>query len=551
MTRNHRAAERTVPAIEPGTVSLYVRLSKEADATNLSRDGMLADLRALAERQGLRIVAEHLDDGISGARRDRPAFRAWLDDALSGRASALAAWHVDRMTREGTNAAALILDVVEGKDPDSGRVVRPPVRLLDVAGLDSQGDPEGFRWRFVIGAEVARAERARMVARSKARVARLKSEGRFTGGPAPYGTHAVANPDGAGRVLVVEPSEAEALREALRRLRSGDSPARVARWMTEHGPTPRRAAEWKRMTLLQALQSEAASRLVFDATERREIREIFEVKKPRDYYARKPARLLSGVVRCFGCGATLTLFHRPLTAKEREKKARPYVAYRCQSRGRGGTCPGAIAVRAELVEAGVSDLWLEGWGRLREKVAVRVADENAERLACAEDAVEVAESAMRALRGDERRAALERLEVLEAERDALAVVPASALSFLRDTGRTYADAWNAAVMDEPDPEADPVGHAKYRRGVEERRDLLLATVGRLTVGPGARGRRGFDLDRMLDAWRLDPASPEWTDEEAVVARTTRGRRDCGARHASGVSRNSPAGPVLPRDRFRR
>lgn len=526
MTRR-RAAERTASAgIEPGTVSLYVRLSREAGETNLSRDGMLADLRALAAEKGLRIVAEHLDDGITGARRDRPAFRAWLQDALDGRASALAAWHVDRMTREGVNVAAVILDVVEGKDPDTGRHVRPPVRLLDFSGLDSEADPDGFRWRFVIGAEVARAERARMVARSRARVTRLKGDGRFLGGPSPYGTQVVGNPDGPGRVLAVEPSEADALREAYRRLQSGESPARVARWMTSHGPKPRRAKEWKRTTLLQALQSEAAQRLVFTAAENREIKAIVEPRRPRDSYDRKPARLLSGVLRCSGCGVSLSIFHRP----------DGFVAYRCQTRGRGGSCSGAIAVGADVVEAGVSASWLDGWGRLAETVAVRAADETADRLAIAEEAVEAAAAEVVTTRGAERLAALERLELLEAERDALAAQPVSALSLLRETGRSYAEVWNAAgPFEDVAPrgkdadgraayrravEADPEGHAAYQRAVEDRRDAIRRTVGSLTVGPGVRGRRGFDPSRILDLWRLDPDSPQWSigggnDDSAV------------------------------------
>lgn len=118
---------------------MYVRLSKLAGDENLSKEGMLADTRAKAIELGLQVVSEHVDDGLTGALRNRPDFMAWLDDARECRASTLIAWHVDRMTREGVNVAAAILDVAEGKDPETGKLIRHPVRLVDRKGLDSEG----------------------------------------------------------------------------------------------------------------------------------------------------------------------------------------------------------------------------------------------------------------------------------------------------------------------------------------------------------------------------------------------------------------------------
>jgi hypothetical protein len=133
---------------------------------------------------------------------------------------------------------------------------------------------------------------------------------------------------------------------------------------------------------------------------------------------------------------------------------------------------------------------------LPETVTVRAANESADRLAALDEAVEAAAAGVGAVRGAERLAALERLEALEAERDALAAAPLSSHSYIRETGRTYADAWDAGTL-------------------EDRRDALLRTVGGLTIGPGVRGRRGFDVSRVLDAWRLDPATPEHEIRESA------------------------------------
>src|SRR4029079_17356583 len=89
---------------------------------------------------GLHVYAVHVDNGKSGAIRNRPEFLAWLDDARKGHVGTLLGSHSDRLTREGVNAAAMVLDVVEGKDPTTGAVVRSPIRPATVYGLDPERD---------------------------------------------------------------------------------------------------------------------------------------------------------------------------------------------------------------------------------------------------------------------------------------------------------------------------------------------------------------------------------------------------------------------------
>lgn len=259
--------------------SIYVRLSREASDVNVSKDGMLADCRALAERLGLVVVAEHTDNGKSGAIRDRPEFTAWLDDARDGRADVLLTFHTDRLTREGINAAALVLDVVEGKDPKTGAVVPGrAVRLVGVDGLDSL-DADSFRWRFVIAAEVARAERARIVSRNKARSARLKDAGRWAGGPVPYGCQ-VVQLDGGGKALGVRHDEAEVIREAAHRIMRGDTAYSVMSWINADGHLTRRGLRWSRPALVNTLTSDPTAEHVLSTGEAREVRRLL-APKPR------------------------------------------------------------------------------------------------------------------------------------------------------------------------------------------------------------------------------------------------------------------------------
>jgi hypothetical protein len=45
------------------SASVYVRLCREARASNLSLEAMVAETRAHAERLGYQVTAEHVDEG--------------------------------------------------------------------------------------------------------------------------------------------------------------------------------------------------------------------------------------------------------------------------------------------------------------------------------------------------------------------------------------------------------------------------------------------------------------------------------------------------------
>ncbi|GAB1640697.1 hypothetical protein KRMM14A1259_11200 [Krasilnikovia sp. MM14-A1259] len=51
--------------------SLNVRRSKAVGSTNMSRDGMIADLRALCAREGFVEIVLRVDDGYAGSLRWR------------------------------------------------------------------------------------------------------------------------------------------------------------------------------------------------------------------------------------------------------------------------------------------------------------------------------------------------------------------------------------------------------------------------------------------------------------------------------------------------
>lgn len=337
--------------------SVYVRNSKAIGARNLSQAGMVEECKELATQLGLEVVAVHVDNGKSGAIRDRPEFTAWLEDGRTDAADVLISWAGDRLTREGVNVAGMILDVVEGKDATTGAVTRQPVRFVSVDDrLDSeQGD--AFRWNFVIKAEVARAERERMKARSKATRERLVKAGRWPSGQAPYGTRLDED-----RHLEVDDAEAAILREVVTRLLSGQSMRRVLLWLGEEGIKTRRGNPWTRSSLTTTLESETTRKYVLTLAESRALAERLHPKPGMRPKGGQPVKwILSGLAKCGGCGRPMT------TSRDARRDVTRYV---CPTVSSVAPCPARATIRADRVDAFVEERYLEhvGWLSFWEEV---------------------------------------------------------------------------------------------------------------------------------------------------------------------------------------
>ncbi|TDC29713.1 recombinase family protein [Micromonospora sp. KC213] len=481
--------------------SIYVRLSNAADDSNTSLENMIAECRAVLARENFEEVALHVDDGITGGVRDRPEFIAWLDDARYQRCEVLVAHHVDRMTREGLNVAAMILDVQEGKDPATGRVVRPPVRLMDTKGVDSNGGI-AFRMMFVIKAETAREERERIRERLAGRATRLRLAGRWPGGEVPFGFEIVPNvcDDGKvrGKTLAKCEKEAGAIREAASRILSGHTLGRVCRWLNYEGPPPRRAAQWSRVTLRQTLTGDhILGRVTVGGVVQRDadghafapfpaILDLPTVAALRKALApsadhrkapgRLPSRLASRLVECSSCHHYLYV----VTTKQRyevasgEVRESVTVVYRCQQKADGKRCDRPVIASAIPFERYLERRFLADFGHAPAfEERTTVPDDGA--LAAVEEALAATLSQLAEAATPETFA---RLQSLQAERDRLAELPSEPVTVRVPTGRTLAEEWHA-------------------RDVEGKRELLESAYELIRLHPGKRGGRGhFDPARL-------------------------------------------------------
>lgn len=497
------------------TASILLRLSKQAGDANLSLAGMRDDCLGIAARHGYEVGAVHVDDGVSGAVRDRPGFVAWLNDGREGRADALIAWSGDRLTREGVNAAALVLDVIEGKDPDSGARTRRPVRFLDCDGLDSAAPGDGFRFSFVIKAEIARGERERIVARNLATQRRLRAQtGRFRGGLPPYG-YAVADRPEGGKTLVLDEAEACVVRGIAARVLGGESLYRVTADLNAEGVRTRTGSPWRIPTLQGLLTGDHSAgyvrhrgqvvrgedglplryfpavlddetldrlRLVVRPPSTKRHAEDVETG-PAPATARRKAkvsRLLSGLLVSSCCeGRVYAVGASP---------SKPRALYR-QPNGQG--CDLQVSINADPLDAHVEAEFLARFGRFDEVRPVRDSDGRAD-LAAIDRALSDTGRAL-AEPGADLPALMARLGDLHAQREEVASRPAAPATRLEPTGRTLAEAWEAGTFQSRN---EILG--QYLDG-----PISLAPVGR------ARSVKALDTARVSIPWR--GTNPETAD----------------------------------------
>ncbi len=81
------------------TCCLYGRVS----TTDQKADQQLFELREYAARMGWEIVAEYVDRGISGMKKERPGLSRLLKDAARGKFAVVLVWKIDRFGRSLVN----------------------------------------------------------------------------------------------------------------------------------------------------------------------------------------------------------------------------------------------------------------------------------------------------------------------------------------------------------------------------------------------------------------------------------------------------------------
>lgn len=481
----------------PERVVLYLRLSSVGeDSTSIARQE--ADLRALAEREGWPVARVLTDDGISG-RKSRANAEEALRMLRDGEAEVLAVWALDRFTRQGIGAVGRLVETLDAA---------PAARFVTLRdGLDSSSPT----WRLIASvlSEVARTEAENTAARQRSAIAYRKTvTGRFTGGGTiPYGYASAPAPDGVGRVLVVDRSEAAVVREVADRILDGETLTAIARDLNDRGvPTSKSAyrraryrgtvdetldrGRWRVSTMVSLWTSHTlAGRTslgsdvvrdgdglpvtvwepVLDAATLERLRARLKPSAPAPR-RRRAARLLSGVAFCAYCDRRLYV----TTSGGR-------AVYACPASWNGEDCP-SPKIDALHLEALVEERFLSAFGSSPE-VEVREIVTAPETTAALADVEAALREALGALAADDADtgAIMARVALLKDRRAALRATPTSVETIVVATGRTLADAWHASTS--PD----------------DRRTRLVQTLDHVAIQSG-RPVHPIEPSRVLFRW---------------------------------------------------
>jgi len=171
-------------ATDSNTAVAYLRVS--TDRQELGPEAQRAAIVAWAAREGVEVVAWHLETGVSGGApiADRPELVAALASLTVHGAGVLVVAKRDRLARDVMNAAML-----ERMAADAG------ARIVSAAGEGTDSaDPSAVLLRTMVDA-FAQYERAMIAARTRAALAAKRAKGERTG-TIPYGFTS----DAAGRL---------------------------------------------------------------------------------------------------------------------------------------------------------------------------------------------------------------------------------------------------------------------------------------------------------------------------------------------------------------
>ena len=149
--------------------AIYARVSTNGQTT----DNQLIELREVASRHDWEIVAEHLDQGISGAkgREKRPELDSLLKAANRREFDIIMAWSVDRLGRSLQHLVGF-LDDIHAKGVDL---------YLHQQNIDTS-TPSG-KAMFQMAGVFAEFERSMIQERVKAGLERAKKQGKVLGRP--------------------------------------------------------------------------------------------------------------------------------------------------------------------------------------------------------------------------------------------------------------------------------------------------------------------------------------------------------------------------------
>ncbi len=465
------------------SAAIYCRISRDTRGEGLGVLRQEALCRKLAAQKGWPVAGVYTDNDLSAySGSPRPAYEQMIRDLESQVVDAVVVVDQDRLTRHPRELEDFII-----------RADRLGIALANVSGEIDLGTSDG-RFRARILGAVARQESEKKSERLKRQREQQAQMGLATGGRRRFGYRPVRNDQGRATLAIVR-EEAAIVREAASRFLMGESLRTIASDFNRRSVSTVTGASWRVTTLrtlltgpqiaglrvhLGEIVGDADWEAILERTSWEQIRA--KIGDPRKVQSgRPPAYLLTGVLRCGRCGATLY-------SSRRADGSRRYM---CNPGAAQGPC-GRIAVAAQPVEQEVAHQLLDAlagpalWQALDRSTDVDTESITRQLVSDEESLEQLARDHYvdRRISRREFLAARDALEQrIDQNRQALRVPTSRAeLAGLPTTLDELREIWLGL-------------------GVDQQRTILEAVVERIVINPGVPGRRRFDSSRMVIDWR--------------------------------------------------
>ena len=227
-------------------VGIYARVSTEAQEARGTIGSQLDALRAKVAEEGDELVAEFIDDGVSGARLERPGLDALRDAAEQGSIEAVWCLSPDRLARSFAYQM-LVLDELSR--------LGVVVHFTDTPPIDN--DPEA-RLLVQVQGVIAEYEKAKFAERERRGKLFRARAGEVLSRKVPYGYRRVPRGPAGPAHVVVHDQEAAMVQRLFTDFLSGAGVRALAKALAAEGvPSPEGRPVWPLATVGRLLHNEA------------------------------------------------------------------------------------------------------------------------------------------------------------------------------------------------------------------------------------------------------------------------------------------------------
>ena len=147
----------------PLRAALYARVSTSNKGQDVGLQ--LDELRQVAAQRGWHVVAEYIDEGVSGAKESRPELDRMIADAKAGKLDLVAVWKLDRLGRSLQHLLRLLAELSDwgvgfASLRDAGIDTTTPTGrlMLQILGALAEYERELIRERVIAGVRRAQAQ---------------------------------------------------------------------------------------------------------------------------------------------------------------------------------------------------------------------------------------------------------------------------------------------------------------------------------------------------------------------------------------------------------